>query len=193
MVKRVREIERDLTKGGEVKKMEKETIIILCILVAMVVLPIVFIKFWHRPSRLTLIGGRATTSHPHKNELTFSKAEILEEFFKLNEMVRLMLLSSEHLTIAENNLISRKVNPLRQGAFPIVKGASDKEINKWLNHPGMNLPMPDTMIMSMAEHTPVPPNTIENILKRLLQDNYDSYWRMAEERLKSRITTIGVT
>ena len=172
--------------------MDTETIIILCILAAMVVVPIAFLKLWHRQPRLALIGRKTTTNHQQKNEQTLSKAEILEELFKLNEIVRLMLRSSEHLTTSESNLISRKINPLKHSTFPIVEGASDKEINKWLNHPGMNIPMPDPMIMSMAEQTPVPPKTIENILKRLLQESYDSYLRIAEERLKSRITTQGV-
>jgi len=168
--------------------MDNETIIIMCILVAIVVVPIAFLKLWHRPSRLTLIRD---TSHKQETDTVLTKAEILEEVFRLEGIIHTALRSSQQVTIAECNLISRKVNPFHQGAFPIVEGTSDREINKWLKHPYMNTPMPDPMIIAMAEQTPVPPKTIENILKRLLQESYDSYLRIAEERLKSRLSTTG--
>ncbi len=48
---------------------------------------------------------------------------------------------------------------------------------------------PDSFVMSMAAQTPMPAKMMEVILRKLLQDNYDSYWKKAEEEVRSKKAT----
>ena len=71
-------------------------------------------------------------------------------------------------------------------AFPVVEEANEEEISEWLNHPSINVPLPDTVLMGIAAQTPIPAATMERILRKLLQEDYDLYWRMAEAQVKSK-------
>lgn len=121
-------------------------------------------------------------------EVEVSKAEILEELCQLEGMFRISFRGASRLTHGESNIIARKVNPLFRGSrvFPVSEEASEEEINRWVNHPLINIPLPDTFVMSMAAQTPVPVVTMERILRKLLQEDYDIYWKIAEERTKSK-------
>ncbi len=124
---------------------------------------------------------------PNIKEPPVSKAEVLEEMFRLPDVVRMGLLPSRKGFIgAEANVIIQKVNPLNIGAFPIKEEANEDQINEWLKHPQIDCLLPDDFIMSMASHTPLPVEMAERILRKLLQEKYDTYLRMAEERIRSR-------
>ncbi len=120
------------------------------------------------------------------------KAEVLEEMCKLEDMFGMSFHGvAKGLTWAEANIIGRKVNPLFDGlinprAFPVMEGANEAEIDKWLKDPRINCPLPDDFMMSIAARTPVPVGMIERILRTLLQEKYGAYWKMAEERVVSR-------
>ncbi len=118
-----------------------------------------------------------------------SKAEILEEIFRLEGTLRMSIRGGKHLSRAESNIITKKVSYARlqpwSRVFPVIEGASEDEINKWLNNPSMNVLLPDPIVMSMAAYTPVPVVTMERILKKLLQENYDMFWRQAEANVMS--------
>jgi len=123
-----------------------------------------------------------------------SNAEILEEICQLEGMLTISFRGASRLTHAESNIIARKVNPLFRGLswstlFPVTEEANEEEITKWLNHPLINTPLPDTFVMNMAAHTPIPVATMERILRKLLQEDYDMYWRMAEARVRSKKQT----
>lgn len=123
---------------------------------------------------------------------SFSKAEVLEEMCRLEDMFRISFKSREKgLTYAEANIIMRKVNPLFDGlinprAFPVVEEANEEDINKWLTNPVINCPLPDVFMMNIAARTPLPAEVMERMLRTLLQENYDTYWKLAEERVRSR-------
>ena len=115
-----------------------------------------------------------------------SRAEVLEEMFKLPETFSVGLIPSKKgFTGAEANVIISKVNPLIVGAFPVKDEANENQINEWLKHPLINCPLPDELMMSVASHTPMPVEMAERILRTLLEEKYDTYWGMAEERLRS--------
>jgi hypothetical protein len=118
-----------------------------------------------------------------------SKAEILEEICQLEGMIGIWVRGVSRLSYAESNIIYRKVNPLRRHPlkpFPVMEEANEEEINKWLNHPLINVPLPDDIVMVMAAQTPIPVATMERMLRKLLQDDYDGYWRMAEAQVMSK-------
>jgi len=126
---------------------------------------------------------------PNIKEPPVSEAEVFEEMCRLEDMFGISIHGvGKGLTYAEANIIGRKVNPLFRGsrAFPVSEEASEEEINRWLNHPLINAPLPDTFVMGMAAHTPIPAATIERILRTLLQEDYDMYWKMAKERIRSK-------
>ena len=136
------------------------------------------IQVFKKESRLEL---------PNIKEPPVSKAEVLEEMFRLPDVVRMGLLPSRKGFIdAEANVIIQKVNPLNVGAFPIREEANEDQINEWLKHPQIDCLLPDDFIMSVASHTPMPVEMAERILRKLLQEKYDTYLRMAEERIRSR-------
>jgi hypothetical protein len=117
-----------------------------------------------------------------------TKAEILEQMCQLEGMFRISFRGATRLTYGESNIIGRKVNPLFKGSrvFPVSEDANEEEIQRWLNHPMINVPLPDSFVMSMAAQTPVPVTMMERILRKLLQEDYDTYWKMAEERIRSK-------
>ena len=179
------------TQLRERQEMEKETIIILCILVAMVVAPIAFLKFWHRPSRLTLVGDNETTSHNQRPDLEVTKGKILDEMCKMQSGVMVTRLAQgKGLSEAEINILKYKANPFHSGAFRVAETANEDEINKWLKHPMVNHPWSGSFVMDMAAQTPIPVKMMERILRKLLQDNYDSYWKKAEEKVRSINATV---
>lgn len=171
--------------------MGKETIIILCILVAMVVAPSAFLKLWHRPSRLTLVGDNETTSHNQRPDLEVTKGKILDEMCKMQSGFMVTRLArGKELSQAEINILKYKANSFYSGAFRVTETVNENEIKKWLKHPMVNHVWPDSFVMSMAAQTPVPAKMMERILRKLLQDNYGSYWKKAEEKVRSRNATI---
>jgi len=138
-----------------------------------------------------LVPASTAATTKSKPESRVSKTEILEEMCQLDAMLRISLLGASGLTHAEANIIKRKVNPLFRSpfgsrVFPVTEETDEKEINKWLNHPLVNVLLPDTFVMNMAAQTPIPAVTMERILRKLLQDDYDMYWKIAEERVKSK-------
>lgn len=116
-----------------------------------------------------------------------SNAEILDEMCKMQSGVMVTRRAQgKGLSEAEINILQYKANPFRSGAFRVTETADENEINKWLNHPMINHPMPDSFVMSMAAQTPIPVKMMERTLKKLLQEDYDMHWKMAEERIKSQ-------
>lgn len=171
--------------------MENETIIILCLFVVMLVVPILFVKLWHRQSRFTLFEHSASTTSPEREtDMAVPKSEILNEMCKMQSGFMVTRLArSKGLSEAEINILKYKANPFYSEAFRVTEKASEDEINRWFRHPMIACPMPDPFVMSIAAQTPVPAKIMERILRKLLQDKYDSYWNMAEEGLKPKTTT----
>jgi hypothetical protein len=134
-------------------------------------------------------GNTNLPSSEDRAKPSVSSAEVLEEMCRLEDMFGISIHGvGKGLTYAEANIIGRKVNPLFRGSrsFPVSEDASEEEINRWLNHPLINVPLSDTFVMSMATQTPIPASTMERILRTLLQEDYDMYWKMAEERIRSK-------
>lgn len=141
-------------------------------------------------------ASRAETEHhwlqePAEKTSSPSRAEILEEMCHLDATSRISLRRTTRLTHAEANILSRKANPLFGGSFssrvfPITENTDETEIHRWLNHPMVNVPLPDTFVMNMAAHTAIPAVTMERILRKLLQDDYDMHRKIAEERVRSK-------
>jgi len=167
--------------------MDTETVIILLILAAFVVIPIVFVKLWHRPSRFMPVGGDTTASHKQQPDLEITKAEILNEICNMQSGFTVTRLArGKELSQAEINILQYKANPFRSGAFRVMEKVNEDEINKWLNHPMINHPMPDSFVMSMAAQTPIPVKMMERILRTLLQEDYEMWWEKAEARVRSK-------
>lgn len=128
---------------------------------------------------------------PNTKKPTVSKAEVLEEMWKLEDVVKIGLLPrAEELTYGEKNLIMRKVHSslglVGTKAFPVTDEANEAEIDKWLKDPRINSPLPDDFMMSAAAGTAVPVEIMERILRTLLKEKYDTYWVMAEEQIRSK-------
>lgn len=120
-------------------------------------------------------------------ESEVSNAEILDEMCKMQSyFVVTRLAQRKGLSQAEINILRYKTNPFRSGAFRVTETANEDKINKWLKHPVVNHLWPDSFVMDMAAQTPIPVVTMERILKKLLQEDYDIYWKKAEERIKSK-------
>jgi hypothetical protein len=134
-------------------------------------------------------AGEAEVPEP---EPKVSKAEILEEMCQLEGMLAKHLRGGSRLTHAESNILGRKIVMKRLSLFgggtlfPVSDTASEEEIDQWLNHPLLNIPLPDPVVMNMAANSPVPTATMERILRKLLQEDYDMHWRMAEARVRSK-------
>lgn len=144
---------------------------------------------WETKPVMSPPGTVATAESRPDSEV--SKAEILEEMCQLEGMFKISFRGASRLTHAESNIIARKVNPLFRGpsgsrVFPVTEEASEEEISKWLNHPLINIPLPDTFVMNMAAQTPIPVAIMERILRKLLQEDFDMYWSMAERQAKSK-------
>jgi len=120
-------------------------------------------------------------------ESDVSNAEILEEMCKMQSGVMVTRLAQgKGLSEAETNVLRYKASPFHSGAFRLTETANQDEINKWLEHPMVNHPSPDSFVMGMAAQTPIPVVTMKRILRELFQEDYDIYWKMAEERVKSK-------
>lgn len=120
-------------------------------------------------------------------ESEISNAEILDEMCKMQSyFVVTRLAQRKGLSQAEINILRYKTNPFRSGAFRVTETANENEINKWLKHPMVNHPWPDSFVMDMAAQTPIPVKMMERILRKLFQEDYDMHWKMAEKQIKSQ-------
>ncbi len=111
--------------------MDTETVIILLILAACIVIPVVFLKLWHRPTRFTLVGEDTTASHRQQVDLEITKAKILDEMCKMQSSFAITRLARDKgLSQAEINILRYKANPFRSGAFRVTETANENEIEK---------------------------------------------------------------
>jgi len=120
-----------------------------------------------------------------------SKAEVLEEMCRSRDILKFALRAREQgLNDAEANIINTKVikwSLLGRTVFPVTEDANRDEITKWLEHPQINCIMPNEFVMASASRTPIPVEMMERILRKLLKEKFDTYYRMAEEQIRSKI------
>jgi len=119
-----------------------------------------------------------------------SDAEILDEMCKMLGMLGRFrvtrLAQGKELSKAEINIIQYKANPFHSGAFPVTETADQDEINKWLSHPMVNHVWPDSFVMNMAAHTPIPVKMMEKMLRKLLGEDYEESFKKAKARIMAK-------
>jgi hypothetical protein len=120
-------------------------------------------------------------------ESDVSNAEILEEMCKVQSGIMVTRLAQgKELSKAEINIIQYKANPFHSGAFPVTETADEDEINKWLSHPMVNHVWPDSFVMNMAAHTPIPVKMMEKMLRKLLREDYEESFKKAKARIMAK-------
>ena len=124
-------------------------------------------------------------------ESNMAESKILEEIVQLKETFSVLMSGSvgTRITGPEATILSKKKTSELVGGghrvFPISDTASEADIKRWLDHPGMD-GFADTMVVSMASHTNIPTKMMEEILKRLLQGEYERLYHITKERVKQR-------
>lgn len=118
-----------------------------------------------------------------------SDAEILDELCKMQNSIMIARLAhGKGLSEAEINILRYKAGPFHPGAFRVTETADEGEINKWLSHPMVNHVWPDSFVMNMAAHTPIPVRMMEKMLKKLLQDDYEEAFKKAKAEVMARMS-----
>jgi hypothetical protein len=134
-----------------------------------------------------LMAFELNTAIEDKPKPDISDAEILDEMCKMQGGFRVTRLAQgKGLSQAEINILQCKANPFYSGAFRVVETADENEINKWLKHPMVNHPWPDSFVMDMAAHTPIPVNMMEKMMRKLLREDYEETFKKAEARIMAR-------
>lgn len=121
------------------------------------------------------------------------ESRILEEMIQLKEMSSFILsgtieattvgkITRSEAVVLQNKKIAELVGGGRR-VFPVSDTASEADIDRWLNHPGMNKDFTDKFILNIASQTPVPTKMMERILRSLLGKEYERYHGIAEEHL----------
>lgn len=124
---------------------------------------------------------------PDKPKPDVSDAEILDEMCKMQGAFMVnRIAQGKGLSEAEINILQYKANPFRSGAFRVMEMADENEINRWLRHPTVNHPWPDSFVMSMAAHTPIPVKMMEKMMRKLLREDYEEAFKKAEARIMAR-------
>jgi len=123
-------------------------------------------------------------------KLSVCKAEVLEEMCRSSDMVKFALRAKEQgLSDAEANIMNDKVMKgflIGHTVFPVSEDSNGDEITKWLNHPQINCIFPNELVMASASRTPIPVEMMQQILRKLLKDEFDTYYRLAEGQLRSK-------
>lgn len=121
---------------------------------------------------------------PDKPKPDVSDAEILDEMCKMQGAFMVnRIAQGKGLSEAEINILQYKANPFRSGAFRVMEMADEDEINRWLSHPMVNHPWPDSFVMSMAAHTPIPVKMMEKMMRKLLEADYEEAFEKAKARI----------
>jgi hypothetical protein len=138
--------------------MDTETWIILLMLAAIIIIPLVIIKLFG-------VSGDTVVNRVQPGSKV-TKAEILNEICNMQSGFKVARLARDKgLSQAEINILQYKANPFRSGAFRVAEEANEDEIKKWLNHPMINSPMPDSFVMSMAAQTTIPVKMMEHMVR----------------------------
>ena len=134
----------------------------------------------------------ASTSHldiaaEDTAESDVPNAEILEEMCKRQLRTSVARLArGKGLSEAEINILQYKAGPFHPAAFPVVEMADENEISRWLSHPMINHVWPDSFVMNMAAHTPIPVKMMERMMRKLLQEDYEEAFKKAEAQIIAR-------
>ena len=113
-----------------------------------------------------------------------SDAEILDEMCKMqNAFMVTRIARDKGFSEAEINILQYKANPFRSGAFRVMEMADEDEINRWLSHPMVSHPWPDSFVMGMAAHTPIPVKMMEKMMRKLLEADYEEAFEKAKARI----------
>lgn len=116
-----------------------------------------------------------------------SDAEVLDEMCKMQSSFMVTRLARRKgLSEAEVSILRYKAGTFHSGAFPVMEMADENEINKWLRHPMVNHPWPDSFVMSMAAQTPIPVRMMEKMMRKLLREDYEEAFKKAEARIMAR-------
>jgi hypothetical protein len=113
------------------------------------------------------------------------KDEVLEEMCKLLGLFEITRRASRKgLSYSEINILGYKANSLLSSAgFAVKFDADENEMKRWINHPGINSPLPDRLILNMAAHSPISANFMEQLLRKLFSEEFDHYWEIAQNRI----------
>jgi len=116
-----------------------------------------------------------------------SDAEVLDEMCQMQSSVMVTRLAhGKGLSQAEINILRYKADPFHSGAFRVMETAEENEISKWLRHPVLNHPWPDSFVMSMAAQTPIPVKMMEKMMKKLLREDYEEAFKKAEALIMAK-------
>jgi len=157
-----------------------------------------FLIFLYLPIGLALspilVPISVTIAIIQKNRGPASKAEILEEMCASGLYRKTLRASYNQLTHVEQQIMFVKTSPIQPfpwvTQFPVKDKVSPKLINRWLADPKLNAPMDADTILStfgnliIPTNTPIPSKIMENMLKRLLGNEYKMYWKSAKHKLK---------
>lgn len=115
------------------------------------------------------------------------QAQILEEICQLKETRQILWGGGavERMTGSELTILSKKITAglLDRGSsvFKVSDTASEDDINRWLEHPGMDgKSLVDQNIVNIAAQAPIPTKMMAGILKKLLGGEFDNYYKIAE-------------
>jgi hypothetical protein len=114
------------------------------------------------------------------------KAKILEEICHSGIFRKTMRGSSKGLTWGEIQVLQSKAFPIQIDpiVFPIKDKANPKEIEQWMNHPRINVPDADLVLLrAVSASVAIPTKTMEGILRRLLDDQFGFYYNSAKTGL----------
>ncbi len=134
-----------------------------------------------------LMTFELNTAIEDKPKPDISDAEILDEMCKMQSSFMVTRLArGKGLSQAEINMLRYKAYPFYSGAFRVMETVDENEINKWLSHPMVNHPWPDSFVMSMAAQTPIPVKMMEKMMRKLLREDYEKALKEAEARIVAR-------
>ena len=97
----------------------------------------------------------------------------------------------ERISGAEATIVFKKMMNLTGGrVFPIIDTAEQEAIDKWVSDPdfsrGWNGLSRNPFLVGAAAQTPIPTAMMEDILRRLFQDDFDEMYQTTESKLASQ-------
>jgi len=105
-------------------------------------------------------------------KIKVTRAEILEEMCRLDWIVRETLRAGGRLNDAEGTILMQK-SLFGRTVFPVTDTNEDEEIKRWLNTPTLRV---------LIRSVPIDYATMEGILKKALQESFDSSYQNAKCR-----------
>ena len=122
------------------------------------------VRYWRASSRQ---GGTLSVG------VEFAKVEVLEEMCRQDGISTIAVRAGCSLSQPERNLLMRKYLEGRY-SFPISDSAGNEGIKLWLSNPLINLTYTSVVVDTA---------TMESMLRKVFQEKYEHYYRLAQARL----------